>query len=333
MTAAIILGGAHVWNEDSFDSLCPRLLLPIANLPIASYTLGWLKNAGVRRVILCANEADCLLERCFGDGSEQGLDLDFYIDRMPRGPAGCTHDASDIAAAEQYVVVEAAIIPGVHLRTLLAFHAASRAAATIVVNPTPSDQAGTTQAFAEQASPAGVYVFARHALGRVPPTSYQDIKEMLIPRLHRDALVIATYPGEEPSPRVSGLASYLAVQGWMLARLREQRSAPETYAWHEESCVHSSARIAKSARLLGLVMVGPGARVGEEAIVIGPTVIGSQCVLSGRCVVGRSVLWDGGSVGRAAQIDQCLVTTGAAVAPETASHSVILRATLPARSA
>ena len=51
-------------------------------------------------------------------------------------------------------------------------------------------------------------------------TGYQDIKETLIPRLHECGERVTTHVvSADLAPRVTGAASYLAVNAWALARM------------------------------------------------------------------------------------------------------------------
>ena len=157
MTAAIILGGSHVWNEDSLESLCPRLLVPVLNAPLVSYTLNWLRAAGLTRAVICANDATRFVRACFQDGAAQGVELYYYEDYTPRGPAGCSRDAAALVAAENYLVIEGSVIPALDLRTLLRFHERMNAAVTVVVHQSEASDGQPDRDLA----PAGIYVVAR----------------------------------------------------------------------------------------------------------------------------------------------------------------------------
>jgi NDP-sugar pyrophosphorylase family protein len=321
-TAAIVLAGSYVWSEDSLELLCPRALLAIANAPLLTYVLDWLRTAGVRVAVICANNEAVLLQQYLGEGQREGLSLYYYVDRIPRGPAGCSRDASALVDAERYIVVEGSIIPGVALRPLLKSHLRSCAALTVVVEKVVHDE----EHAGGQLSPAGVYVFARRALEQVPPVSYQDIKEMLVPHLRRNQELVLAYPAERASPRVTGLESYVAVQGWMLARCSDGQVVFEGYERFDGACVHRSARVAKSTQLIGPVMVGPESFIEAGTVVIGPTVIGRQCLIGERAVVARAILWDRSSVGRAARVDRCLVASGASIPTGVAKYGLICQA-------
>jgi NDP-sugar pyrophosphorylase family protein len=313
--AAIILGGMHVWREDPFHALGPRLLLPIANEPLLERMLAWLSAARVPSLALAANHGIAAFERYLGDGLARGLDVQYCVDATPRGPAGSARDAADVLDADTLVVVEGTILPGVSLPALLAEHAASGAAATVVVNQVADEAADLIH----DQSPAGIYVFARDALGRVPATGYQDIKEAYIPSLVKAGLAVMAYPAEQPSPRITALDSYLAAQGWVLDRLEAEAGLPPGYECRHGACVHVTAEIAEDVRPVGAVMIGPRARVESDVVLVGPTVIGPDAVVETGAVLGRSVLWTRSVVHAGATVDHTLVADGVAV-PAGAVH-------------
>lgn len=316
MIAGIILAGSHIWRDDAFEAVCPRLLLPIANAPLVAYTLAWLREAGVTTMAVCANHGNRALQAYLLDGGSEAIDLYYYEDRIPRGPAGCLRDAALLAEADQFVVVDGSIIPAVDLRALLQWHEQCDVIASVVVHRR-ARKAGETETWL---SPAGIYVFAGRALQDVPTTGFQDIKEALLPRLHREGAPVVAFPDERASPRVRGLASYFDVQAWMLERLYTRELSVEGYGWRDGACVHRSAWVAPRARIVGSVMIGPQSRVEDDAVVIGPTVIGCHCALNRKSAVTRSVLWDQCVVSDHAVADHCLVTTGAALAPGEVRH-------------
>ncbi|NLG41683.1 MAG: NDP-sugar synthase [Phycisphaerae bacterium] len=322
MLAAIILAGAHVWDADSLDALCPRLLWPIGNTPLATHQFRWLAEVGIHNVVVCANSDTYLYQRCFGDGQSNGLQLAYYVDRSPRGPAGCCHDAAEIVSAEQYVVLEGTVLPGVDLLSLLAAQVKSKAAATVLVNRT---RGAFSANGLQDGTPAGVYVFSRRAFEFVRRAGFQDIKEMLIPRLREAGEAVNAYPVDSAA-RVSDLESYLAVQGWALQKYSHSDWLPQEYAWRDGLLVHRTARVDERVRVVGPVMVGPHSRIEESAIVVGPTVIGRGCTVRAGGVVGRSVFWARCRVGPQANLDRCLLTTGASVAANGCLYGAVCRA-------
>ena len=308
-TTAIILAGSHAWHADSLEALCPRVLLPIANAPLISYTLEWLRSARITEAAICANDASSALQAYLQAGTQHDLSLYYYEDRIPRGPAGCVRDAAMAVPAERYIVVESSIIPALDLSALLSAHVETGAAITLVSN--------LGQDWSESRDggilPFGVYVFDKRALDYVPPIGYQDIKEALIPRLHRDNETVMAFPVNRPSPRVLGLPSYFAAQSWILERMQDDELIFEGYVNTDGIFIHETADLAPRARVVGPVMVGPQSRIENDALIIGPSVFGRGCVVERHAVVEQSVMWDTVVVGEQAIVDRCLITNGVVI--------------------
>jgi NDP-sugar pyrophosphorylase family protein len=316
--SAIVLAGTHVWQPNSFESLCPRVLLPLANQPLIVYLLQATRAAGLATVTLCTNDASGHLQAYLLDGSAQQLDLYYYQDRLPRGPAGCARDAAQFQVSDHYLVLDGSIVPTLDLGAALREHVRAGAAATVVVNAA-NEQEG---AFGSHQSPTGAYVFSRGALEQVRSTGYQDIKEVLIPQLYADGLDVRTHVATAPVQRVYGLASYLSVQKWAVQRVRDT-AAESGYARTGEALVHGTAQVSPTARVLGSVMIGPDCVVEEDAVITGPTVLGGGSVIGQGAAVSRSVLWDCASVDAGARVDQCLVTSGVAIQAGSVRHGAI----------
>lgn len=298
----IVLAGVHHWDDAALDALLPRPLWPVAQTPLICYPLWWLRAGGVSEVTVCANSASRLVRQYLGDGDRLGLDLQYYEDWTPRGPAGCVRDAGLYEAADAYVVTDGTIIPQTDLTELLAVHRRANAAITVVVRQPARDETPGVPL-----QPVGVYVFSPDALAQIPAGGYQDIKEILIPRLHGRGDRVVVHPIFEPCPRVTGFDSYLAVSAWTLERLVVQPAPLHGYEQCGEAFIHHSARVAPSALLMGPLLIGADAQVGENATVVGPTAIGTECSVADGATVCRSVLWDGCAVGRGGMLDECVI--------------------------
>ncbi|HEY3243951.1 MAG TPA: NDP-sugar synthase [Phycisphaerae bacterium] len=300
----IILAGVHAWGADVLEHLIARPLLPVADRPLIAHILTWLAEAGVRHTSVCANSDTSLLRKCLGDGSRWDVCLEYYEDVMPRGPAGCVRDAVVGTGAAASVVVDGTIVPEVDLADVLARHRQSQAAMTVVAAEAGPDQARGDSAL----RPLGIYVFSRSAWEQVPEGGYQDIKEKLIPRLCEAGQTVALHAvSAHAAPRVSGVASYLAVSRWAVRRLVSRSPLPAGYAAVGESVIHETADVHAGTRLAGPVLVGPHCRVQRGAIISGPTALGPGARIGASAIVSRSVLWSDCRVGEGALVDQSIL--------------------------
>lgn len=314
-TTAVILAGTHGWRDELLDALCPRLLWPIANRPVGQIVLEWLAAGGIQQAVVCAHDDLQTARAELGDGAAHGLDLHYYEDRLPRGPAGCVRDAADLVGADCCVALEGSILPGTNLREVLAAHARTGAWLTVVVARAES---GPAEDSAEV--PVGIYVFAREALDEIPLLGYRDIKELLIPALYRAQRPVMTYvvPTRHDCLRVRGFDDYLTAQGWLLERLRHSLGAwAAEYGLERDNLIHRRARVDTGARVIGPVMVGADARLEGGAVVIGPSVIGAGAVVGSGSVVSRSVLWENCILTGNVRLDRCLVTSDGRLASGT----------------
>jgi NDP-sugar pyrophosphorylase family protein len=312
----IVLAGTYQWGETAFETLLPRPLVPVAQAPLISYTLDWLRDGGVADATVCANSAGRAVREHFGDGRHLGMTLAYYEDWSPRGPAGCARDASIHSSAETFVIADGSVIPTVNLEGLLETHAVCQAALTVLVHHEPGAERSTVV-------PGGIYVFDRRIFDAVPATGFQDIKETLIPRLYREGERIVTHTAYGVCPRVINARTYLAVNHWMVERLARRAEAPRHHEVRGEALVHTSARVDDGARLVGPVLVGPDVTIRAGATVVGPATIGASSTIDEGALVSRSVAWSRCGVGAGAVVDRCLLADEAVVERNAAVFSTL----------
>jgi mannose-1-phosphate guanylyltransferase len=213
----IVLAGTYHWSQSAFERLLPRPLLPVAQTPLICYALRWMRDGGIARATVCANSASRAVRSYLGDGSRLSLSVNYLEDWTPRGAAGCVRDAGTRSDAQTFVVADGTAIPAVNLKGLLTAHRASGAALTIVVH----DDAAFVAPDQRMLSPGGIYVFERKVLDMIPATSFQDIKESLIPQLYRAGELVGIHRGVGACPRILNAETYLAVNQWMIQSMAD----------------------------------------------------------------------------------------------------------------
>ena len=308
----IILAGAYPDGQCALDQLTPRALLPVAQLPLITYALRWMKSGGLRRATICANSAARAIRTHLGPAAFD-MRLDYLEDWSPRGPAGCVRDAGAPTDADTFVVADGTAVPVVDIQELLEAHRSSGAAITVVVG---ADTAGRLR-------PTGVYVFDRWAFHFIPEDGFQDIKEKLIPRLYAAGEPVSTHMARAVAPRVVNADTYLALNQWAIERASHQVGSSDGFQVHGESLVHASAVVYPGARLLGPVLVGPRASVKAGATLVGPVSLGPGTSVERGAVISRSVVWSGCVVGEGAFVDRCMLADGTKIEAHTSVFSAV----------
>jgi NDP-sugar pyrophosphorylase family protein len=308
----IILAGTYQWSGASFENLLPRPLLPVAQAPLISYSLRWMAEGGVARLFICLNEATRRVRDYIGDGAHLGVSVEYYEDASPRGAAGCARDVASRSDARTFLVSDGTVVPTVDRDHLLASHYESGAALTVVVHRDDHAESQTAPL-----SPAGIYVADRSVFDYVAPSGFQDIKESLIPRLHRVGLRVRTHLAEGCCPRVVDAGSYLTVSHWMICRLVYEHGTGDgwspVYSGAGEVLAHPTAWVDPGAKLLGPVLLGPGIRVKDGAAIVGPASVGAESTIGEGAVVSRSVTWERCVVNEGAFLDACVLADDAQV--------------------
>ncbi len=305
----VVLAGVHAWGNCVLEDILCRPLLPVASRPVIWHTLRWICQGGVSSASICGNSDTGILRRTLAQGESIGIELDYSEDVMPRGPAGCMRDAAIGKQTDAIIVVDGTLVPCIDLKDVLRTHFESDAAVTLVVDGAPSGDSAT----GEQ-QPLGIYVVARSVLETIPAKGYQDIKETLLPALHRRGARIVTHAVPASlAPRVTDAGSYLGVNMWAAERATLFGPAPEGYKPVGGGLAHFSAEIGPGAQLVGPVLVGPRTVIERDTLIVGPTSIGADCRIGPMAVISRSVTWDRCRVGKGTILDQCILTDDAQV--------------------
>jgi mannose-1-phosphate guanylyltransferase len=298
----IVLAGVHSWGDCVLERAVCRPLLPVATKPLITHALTWLRDSGIPQATICGNSDTHVLRGRLGDGKPLNLNIDYFEDVMPRGPAGCVRDAAIDTDADAVVVVDGTLVPRIDLPRIVAEHVCTDAAVTMVV----AKAAGGAH------EPIGIYIFARRVLAGIPDKGYQDIKESLIPKLYERGERVATHVVEKTqAARVTDASSYLSVNMWATEHNFAGGALPADRPGSDEACIDGSAHVDPTARFVGPVIVGPNAVIGPGALVVGPSTIGAGSRIGADAVVSRSAIWERCHVGPGAIVDQCVLVDGA----------------------
>jgi len=308
----IVLAGAYPGGQSALDQLAPRPLLPVAQQPLITYALRWMKGGGLSRATICAN-SEARAVRAHLNGSAIAMRIDYLEDWSPRGAAGCVRDAGIKTDADTFVVADGTSVPVVDLGELLESHRAAGAAVTVVVG---ADAAGRLR-------PSGVYVFDRRSFDFIPADGFQDIKEKLIPRLYGLGEQVSTHMARAVAPRVVNTDTYLALNQWAVERVSRDLDPADGFRASGDAVVHESAAVDRSARLLGPVLLGPQVSVQAGATLVGPVSIGAGTTVGRGAVVSRSVAWNECVIGEGAFVDRCMLADGASIEPRSTAFAVL----------
>jgi glucose-1-phosphate thymidylyltransferase len=101
----IILHGGHGTRLRPLTHTGPKQLLPIANKPMSEYCLDALKNAGVSEIaIIIGGVAANKVQEYYGDGKNFGVKITYVTQDEPRGIAHAINICKDFIKNEKFIV-------------------------------------------------------------------------------------------------------------------------------------------------------------------------------------------------------------------------------------
>jgi NDP-sugar pyrophosphorylase family protein len=312
---AVMLAGDCGYTQNRLAAAVPRGLWPVFDRPAASHLVDHLRSLGCEDIGICANGACSLFAEALEGCVRNAGALAFVEDQLPRGAAGCVADVAGKLGSDRLIVLQTNMLWNTRLPDVLTHHTRYNADLTVVVTTNPSDAS---------LKPAGIYIFEPCVLEFIPSTSYQDIKEQVIPAMMEAGCRVEAFLLPEGHCTWHDTGTYLdalgralicpELFGISLAPMREV--APSVH-------VAPDAEVSPSARVYGPAAVLGGASVQSGAVIIGPAVVGAGSQVGRSAVISESILWSDAAIEDGCYVSRSVIGHGAA-ATEAAVNCAVL---------
>ncbi|MCP4589389.1 MAG: hypothetical protein GY842_01465 [bacterium] len=342
---AIILAGGPGNHHYPLAEGCPHPLVPLCNQPFLVSQLVALRSRGIVEIGLSLSPTDVgAVSDHFGDGSVWGIRLEYAVDPVPVGPAGAIRQHQSLIGNDSFLVTSASTyLRGDDLEGLLRAHGRNGATATLGMFPSnegmrPSrfenavvSAEGRVEAFEilhasrdrrRRQVFSGVYVFQPEVLDQIPGEGYADLKEQLIPKLCADGAVVSAHPLGGWSARIESIEDYVRIHRRLLGEGCIQREGLNTI--DRDVWAADDARIGASAYILGPILIGRQCVIEDGAQLIGPAVIGDGCRIGAGGLVRESILWPGVESRARARIEYSIVGSNFKVDPGRQVHREVV---------
>jgi exosortase len=311
---AVILDSGFDFGRCPLASRLPVALWPVAGQSSIERLLRRLSEYGVREAVICSNSDDITVRQTIG-ASDYRMDLRFSEFKLPTGTAGSFRDAVCGDRSSLWLILPASMVNVPDIETMIQSHCRSQCELTMVLNP-----AETKNGYPGQAT--GIYVCEPAILDFIPAGGYYDIKESLIPELLRAGKNIYAARLHESVGNFRNYTEYLSSVCSDLEKKHEKSSlvsgfdiSPSKSVW-----TGSGVCIPAGVRIYGPVIIMEGARVSEDAVIFGPTIIGRHAIIGANSLVVNSILWDHSCVGSDCRVERCVIGSQAVVPYKSVIH-------------
>jgi NDP-sugar pyrophosphorylase family protein len=335
---AVILAGGEGTRLRPLTLSLPKPVVPVVDRPFLRHQLDLLARVGVRELVFCVAYRPDRVQAAFGDGAAFGFAIRYAVEDTPLGTGGAVKNAHGFLD-DRTIVLNGDVLTDVDLPAAVAEHAASGAAATIVLAPVSNpaayglvetDATGRVQRFVEKPDPAqittdtinaGIYVLETSVLDLIPPGQTHSIERAFFPALLARGDLVRAHVHRGYWIDIGTPEKYRQVHEDILAGrfpvdIEGRRTA--------EGWIHPGAKVAPGARLVGPVYLGPGAKVESEATIGPGAVLVADVLVRAGARVEHSVLWAGSTVGAGSRVWRALLGPGVTIGPHAVVRGSIL---------
>ncbi len=326
---AVIMAGGEGTRLRPLTSNQPKPMLPMANIPMMEHVVNLLRTHGFEDIVVTVAFMANAISTYFGDGSEFGVRMVYATESTPLGTAGSVRNAKD-ELDERFLVISGDVLTDIDLGAVLGFHDRHKGLATLalkaVENPLEfgiviTNEDGSIERFLEKPTwgqvfsdtiNTGIYVLEPEIFDFIPDGRPVDFSG--------DSFPAALAAGK-------GLFGYVADGYW------EDVGTLEAYLSSHQDILDGRVQVdIDGFPLRPGVWVGKGAEIDPSVELVGPAVIGDNCVvgpgarLGAYCTLGRNVrIGDNAVVERSIVHDNTYLGSGVRVEGSVLGRGTDLR--------
>lgn len=325
---AIIMAGGEGSRLRPLTCNRPKPLVPVLNRPIMAYCIDLLKKHGITEIGVTLQYLPEAIREYFGDGSEMGVKLHYFVEESPLGTAGSVKNAESFLD-ETFIVISGDALTDLDLSRALDFHRANQAIGTLVLTRVEcpleygvviTGRDGQIVRFLEKPSwgevfsdtvNTGIYVLEPDVLEYFAPNQKFDFSKDLFPLLLREnqrlfGLVLSGYWCDIGNLEQYRQAHYDALSGKVALHIPGREIAPQVW-------VGDNVHLPEDVKIEGPVVLGSNSRIGSGVCLEKYSVIGDGCMLQDGVSVKRSIIWNHSFVGQGVALRGAIVGTGVQV--------------------
>ncbi len=130
---AVILAGGEGSRLRPLTLGRPKPMTPLLGKPVLGHILDLLRRHGVREIAVTLRYLPAAVTDYFGDGSDCGVKLTYFVEDEPLGTAGGVKKCMGFLGEEDFLVVSGDAVCDLDLSALAALHQSRRSAASLAL--------------------------------------------------------------------------------------------------------------------------------------------------------------------------------------------------------
>ena len=303
----IILHGGHGTRLRPLTHTGPKQLLPIANKPMSEYCLNSLKNSGITDIaIIIGGIGSNKVKEYYGNGENFGVNLTYIEQDFPKGIAHAVRLCKDFVGNEKFVVFLGDNIIQKNISEYVENFNDSEDSASVLLceveNPT---QFGIAEIENEK-----IIKFTEKP--KNPPTNLAVTGIYFLTPLIFDLIDNLKPSWRNELEIVDALQMLLdinkKIRYYMITDFWKDTGTPEDIIKANKIILENLKSYFKGTKdddviIEGNVMIGDGTIIKNKSKIIGPVIIGKNCLISNNVQIGPNT-----SIGDNTNLSQCKIS-------------------------
>lgn len=130
----VIMAGGKGTRISSVASDIPKPMIRIADKPVLEHEIECLKAQGFFDIIITVSHLGEQIMQYFGDGSEFGVNIEYYFEEEPLGNAGALYEIKD-KLTEDFLLLNADSLFNIDFNRFVEYHKSKGGLATLFTHP------------------------------------------------------------------------------------------------------------------------------------------------------------------------------------------------------
>jgi mannose-1-phosphate guanylyltransferase/phosphomannomutase len=180
-------------------------MVPLNDKPVMEHIIGLLREQGITEIGVTLQYLPHVIEDYFGDGSEFGVSIKYFVEEIPLGTAGSVKNAEEFLGNDAFIIISGDALTDINLSEAVNAHNKNGATFTLVLKELSAEKIvskygvvatkndGRITRFAEKPSRVedvfsnlvntGIYILEPSVLKFIPKGGFFDFAKDLFPTL------------------------------------------------------------------------------------------------------------------------------------------------------
>lgn len=297
-------------------------MVQMAGKPCLEHILALLHKYGFKDLVINLHYKPELIREYFRSGRDFGVRITYSLEEELLGTAGGMKQVEPFFKGKTVLVISGDALTDLNLLHFYRFHKEKGALATLalkkVADPTKygvvtlneqkailafQEKPAADEAISNLAN-TGIYLFEPAIFNHIPASTFSDFGRQIFPLLLEQGEPVMGYPMREYWCDIGDLTVYREAHYDMLTGLVEVMIPGKRF----ESNIWLGRRpdIHPTATIVGPVVLGDDCVLEKRAQVFGPVALGRKTMVGEGAVIKRGIFWDGARIGPGAHLVDCI---------------------------